>query len=353
MEQIGTSIKHLNFHETPEQRFLIIYTGGTIGMRVGGEGVLTPFNFDQFVELIPELTRFKHNFSVCSFDTLIDSADMNPTHWIAIAQIIEKQYESFDGFIVLQGTDTMAYAASCLSFLLENIHKPVIFTGAQLPIGAIRNDARKNLISSIEIASERENGQPVLQEVAIFFGELLVRGNRSRKEQSMHLDAFHSENYPQLAHAGVYLDFNKSKLYRPKGSFKVYNQLCEDVLLVKLYPGMQTTVLAQLLKTPHLKGVVLETYGAGNAPSNNEFISVLEQFIQKGGVVVNVSQCDGGEVIQKLYQTGNKLDKIGVISGGDMTAEAALTKLMFVLANTETKEVLNLLKSSLRGEITL
>lgn len=348
---IETITKHLNFHTAPEQRIFIIYTGGTIGMRVNKDGILEPFDFEQFVDLMPELKSFKYNFSVCSFVELIDSADMHPRHWVTIAQIIAENYADYDGFVVLQGTDTMAYAAAGVSFLLENPKKPIIFTGAQLPIGAIRNDARKNLISSIEVAAQKNNGVAIVQEVAIFFDEILIRGNRARKIQSMHLDAFRSENYPVLAHAGVMLEFNELALYRSVGDFKVYTNMSNDVVLVKIYPGIRAKDVQSLLHQSNLKGLVLETFGAGNAPTNTELLAVLEQFIANGGVVVNVSQCDGGQVMQKLYQTGNKLGKIGVLSGEDMTAETALAKLMFLLGNFETSSVRSLFSQSLRGEM--
>lgn len=342
----------LDFHKHPEQQFLIIYTGGTIGMRVNDQGQLVPFNFEQFVDLVPELKQFKHNFTIFSFDELIDSADMTPDHWLAIADCIAEHYNSFDGFIVLQGTDTMAYAASGVSFLLENVKKPIIFTGAQLPIGAIRNDARKNLISSIDIAAQRKNGEPRVQEVTIFFDEILIRGTRSRKVQSNHLDAFQSENYPELAHAGVFLEFNELALTTSSGEFRGYSKLCREVSLLKFYPGINGADIAATLSRPNLKGLVIETFGAGNASTNDSLIAELDKFIKRGGVIINVSQCDGGQVVQKLYQTGNKLDKIGVISGKDMTAEAALAKLMFVLGNFEGNEVSKKLASSLRGEMS-
>lgn len=342
----------LDFHQKPEQQFLIIYTGGTIGMRVNEEGQLVPFNFAQFVDLVPELKQFKHNFTIFSFDELIDSADMTPEHWVAIADIISENYAQFDGFIVLQGTDTMAYAASGVSFLLENLHKPVIFTGAQLPIGAIRNDARKNLISSIDIAAQREDGEPVIQEVTIFFDEILIRGTRARKVQSTHLDAFQSENYPELAHAGVILEFNKLALTKSQGEFRSYSKLCRAVSLLKLFPGITGADIAPILSRTDLQGIVIETFGAGNASTNESLLEEMGRFIARGGIIINVSQCDGGQVMQKMYQTGNKLDKIGVISGKDMTSEAALAKLMFVLGNYKKEEVEIRLGKSLRGEMS-
>lgn len=246
----------------------------------------------------------------------------------------------------------MAYAASGVSFLLENIDKPVVFTGAQLPIGALRNDARNNLLSAIEIAGKKEEGKHLIQEIVIFFDDKLLRANRSRKVQATNLDAFQSENYPVLANTGVNIEFNIKRLYKPRGAKAFYHKLCKDVALIKLYPGMSPGLLKKVFSDKSLQGIVLETFGAGNATTNSRFLEVLKQFIDRGGVIVNISQCDGGEVMQERYQTGNKLESIGVISGVDMTSEAALAKLMFVLAHYGPNEYKVRLESSLRGELT-
>lgn len=350
---IKVTKKELVFNEASNQRLLILYTGGTIGMKLNETNELVSFNFDQFLELMPELSCFNSNFTLFSFDKLIDSANMKPAHWLKMAVIIGEEYENYDGFVILQGTDTMAYSASALSFLLQGLSKPIIFTGAQLPIGAIRNDARNNIISSIEIALSKDGNQAMIQEVAVFFDDTLLRGNRCRKSQTNHLDAFESENYPVLATAGVSLEYNSTRLLRSGSKFRQFFELNEKVIVVKLFPGIRSSDIACLLNSGNVDAVILETYGAGNATTDEDFINVLKIFIIDGGLIVNVSQCYGGRVMQKVYQTGNKLDEIGVISGQDMTTEAALTKVMFVIQQHNKENWKKEIMKDYSGELTI
>lgn len=333
---------------------LIIYTGGTMGMSYGKDGkTLVPFNFQTVLKNLPELHRFDLKISVSAFQKPLDSSNMKPDHWIQLAETIRENYDRFDGFLILHGTDTMAYTASALSFLLENLAKPVILTGAQLPIDIPRSDARENFVTALEIAAARKDGKPLVQEVCIYFDYLLLRGNRSRKVQSTHFDAFISENFPHLAKAGINIEFAEEQLFRPSGKkLKVYNQLNSDILVLKLFPGLSERILRKTLETDGFAGLILETFGAGNAPTDEWFLKTLRQTIDKGIPVMNVSQCIGGKVTQGKYLTSRKLDEIGVISGKDITIEAAVTKLMFSVANKPYKSnISHTLQTSLRGEM--
>ncbi|SFF50461.1 asparaginase [Thermoflexibacter ruber] len=333
----------------------VIYTGGTIGMDYDKTHKhLKPLDFKYIIDKVPELRRFDFELTVLSLNEPIDSSNVQPHHWLNIGRMIYDFYNDYDAFVILHGTDTMAYSASALSYLLENLDKPVIFTGAQLPIGVTRTDARENFISALEIASTKnESGKALVPEVCIFFDHLLLRGNRSRKVQSFNFTAFKSQNCPPLAVAGIHIDYNKQLILpQPNEPFWFYNRMDSNVIIVKLYPGLSNAYLDHILHTPHLRGVVLETYGSGNAPSNDEFIGILKNAIDRGIVIYNVSQCNGG-VIQGLYETSKKLAEIGVISGGDITPEAAITKLMFLLGNESDNQVIRQkLEVSIRGEIT-
>jgi L-asparaginase len=335
---------------------LIIYTGGTLGMAYDESGALVPFNFGQILEKIPNLTNMNVAITVISFPEPIDSSNVNMHHWVDMAYIIYENYDSYDGFVVLHGTDTMAYSASMLSYMLQGLSKPVIFTGAQLPISAMRSDARENLMTSLEIAAAKANGKPIVPEVCIFFNHMLLRGNRSKKVQSVHFDAFESENYPALAESGIIIDYNYAaiKPYEEGSRLKYFNRLDNNVMVLKLFPGITAKVLDSCFNIKELRGVVLETYGSGNSPSESWFLDSLERAVKKGIIVLNVSQCNGGRVIQGRYQTSKDLLRIGVLSGGDITTEAAITKMMFLLGNeTSDAEIRRKLVTPMSGEMSL
>ncbi len=335
---------------------MLMYTGGTLGMVFEESSqTLVPFDFEQILSQIPEINKFNFNLTVIAFHHLIDSANVQPAHWITMASLIEKHYDQFHGFVVIHGTDTMAYSASAMSFLLEDLNKPVIFTGAQLPIGAIRTDARENLITALEIAAARRDGRPVVPEVCIFFSNKLLRGNRAKKIESAQFRAFESKNYPALATCGIRIDydFNVIKPFQPYSKLKVYRKLENRVTILKLFPGISSETVQAIVQIPGLRGIVLETYGSGNAETSPWFIQTLKSAIDQGMVIFNVSQCNGGTVTQGRYETSRQLQEIGVLSGGDLTTEAAVTKMMFLLANQEfPTDARRYLVRSIRGEMS-
>lgn len=319
---------------------LLIYTGGTIGMVKDFEtGALKAFDFDQLLDKIPELYLLDCGISTFSFEQPIDSSDMNPEYWVYIAEIIEKNYHNYDGFVILHGSDTMSYTASALSFMLRNLSKPVILTGSQLPIGDLRTDAKENLITAIQIASLREDDQPAINEVCLYFEYKLYRGNRTTKISAEHFNAFISPNIRHLAESGVHLKINKTMLLKNnQDAFYVHKKLNPNVCVLKIFPGISRLVLESILRIPGLGGIVLETYGAGNAPTEKWFIQSLENAIERGVKIVNVTQCWGGSVDMNKYENGIALKKIGVVSGHDITTESAITKMMVLLSENISKE---------------
>ncbi len=345
----------INSREKNSKKVLIIYTGGTLGMVYDNlTGRLIPFKFDQIVENIPELNRLNLELCFLSFQVPIDSSNVSPEIWIELVEIIELNYNNYQGFVILHGTDTMAYSASALSFMIQNLTKPIVFTGAQLPIGIPRTDARENLISSIQIAGSTLNEQVIVPEVCIYFNGRLLRGNRAKKRESSQFDAFDSENFPYLAEIGVNIDYNFLNIFIPKPRKlpEFLKKINKNVAILKLFPGINKEFISNFFNQNTLKGVVLETYGSGNAPSNDWFLGSLENAIRKGVVIYNVSQCTGGTVQMGKYETSQKMKEIGIISGKDITLEAAITKMMWVLGNeNNSKKIKELLENNLVGEM--
>lgn len=337
---------------------LVIYTGGTLGMVYENEGKqLVPFNFDQIIEKVPEIRRLSFAITFLSLKTPIDSSNITPSIWIELSNIIAENYAQYDSFVILHGTDTMAYTASALSYLLQGLNKPVILTGAQLPIGVARSDARENFISALELASAKHaHGSPILSEVCIYFNSYLLRGNRAKKKESSDFDAFHSENYPWLAKAGVNIEYNFPyiKPYDPDRILHVQPHLDTNVAILKLFPGIQQKLVESIFQIEGIRGIILETYGAGNATTEPWFLKCIESAIAKNILFFNVSQCDGGRVNQGQYETSRQLKEIGVISGSDITVESAITKMMYVFGQqTDPKICTEILSRPICGEMSI
>ena len=339
-------------------KICVIYTGGTIGMiEDAATGALHPFDFDHLLASVPKIRLLDYDIRYVQFENPIDSSNMSPEQWCEIASTIEDYYDRADGFVVLHGTDTMAYTASALSFMLENLHKPVIITGSQLPIGEVRTDGEENLITALQVAAATtHDGQPMVQEVAILFEDYLWRGNRSTKMSADNFNAFKSNNYPPLARIGLSIHFREEALYRNASNrpLKVRRQLDRNVMFITLFPGITEATLRHQLATPGIKGVVLKTYGAGNGPQQKWLADALREATERGVVIVNSSQCVNGGVNAAIYATGNHLAEAGVVSGHDITSEAAITKMMYLFGEGLSPEaVRRYFDCSLCGEVTI
>ncbi len=336
---------------------LILYTGGTIGMvHNPNTRTLDPFDFNQISDQVPELQKFGWNLNTVSFDPPLDSSNIGPAIWVKMATIIYENYEDYDGFVILHGTDTMAYSASALSFMLVNLDKPVIFTGSQLPIGILRTDGRENLVTAIEIAGSMENERPVVPEVCIYFENKLYRGNRTTKINADNFNAFQSANYPPLAEVGIDIRFNRQAILYPRDNkpLELRTKFDNHVAILKLFPGMNKEFIDSILGIKGLKAIILETFGSGNAPADEWFIKRIKKAVDNGIYILDITQCYTGTVSLGRYETSRKLQEIGVISGYDITTEAAVTKMMTLFGlDLPREEIIIRLNSSLKGEITI
>ncbi|MBR1788605.1 MAG: type I asparaginase [Bacteroidaceae bacterium] len=338
-------------------RILLIYTGGTIGMIKNRQtGTLQPIDFENLRQHVPELKELDYEIRAHQFQPPIDSSDMRPALWAQLVHIIAQRYDDFDGFVILHGTDTMAYTASALSFMLEGLRKPVILTGSQLPIGVLRTDGKENLIGAIELAAATDSqGRPMVPEVTVYFGSLLLRGNRSTKASAERFEAFASYNFPPLATVGININYNQSAILHsdPFRPLIPHVEMDNSVIAITLFPGIRPQIIEHVFEMPDIRGIILRTYGSGNAPQQPWLLNALRNATDDGKVVVNITQCDAGAVEMGLYETGNQLLRAGVVSGGDMTVECAVTKLMYLLAQgLPPDEVRRLMAHSLAGEVT-
>jgi L-asparaginase len=342
---------------TDQANVLLIYTGGTIGMINDPiSGALKAFDFSHLHEQIPELKRMPVTLSSVSFASPIDSSEMNPEHWIKLGEIVAENYSNYDGFVILHGTDTMAFTASALSFMFEGLKKPVILTGSQLPMGTLRTDGKENLLTAIEIAAAKNSdGSAIVQEVAVYFEFSLFRGNRCSKISATEFDAFASPNYPKLVQAGVNLRYETDKLWKSQTSeFKLEKEFDTRIALLKIFPGFNATLFTAIFDVENIKIIIIESFGAGNMPSDTQFMLLIKKYINAGGIVLNITQCSSGNVEQGKYATSSFLQEVGAISGNDLTTEAAVTKCMHLLARCKSAEnVRKELSKNLRGEITL
>ena len=342
---------------TCRQKILLIYTGGTIGMIENTTTkALEPFDFNHLLDNVPKIKMLDFEIDNFQFDVPIDSAEMNPMHWGQMAKVIEDNYEKYDGFVILHGTDTMAYTASALSFMLNNLAKPVIITGSQLPIGEVRTDGEENLITALQVAADRDSdGGPMVREVAILFQDSLLRGNRSTKFSADNFDAFRSSNYPVLAHIGLTINYNKEALLRPTmgKEFKAEYFMDTNVAFLDLFPGIQESVVRATLNIPGLKGVVLKSFGVGNGPSSPWFFDCIHEAVSNGLLILNVSQCSNGRILPMKYSAGVGMANAGIISGHDLTSEAAITKMMYLFGMGATPQLAGkYMEKNLHGELT-
>ncbi|NJN24714.1 MAG: asparaginase [Cyclobacteriaceae bacterium] len=359
MEDKIPKYRIFDVHNTATNRakssVLIIYTGGTIGMEHDASGTLVPLNFNHIVKRVPPLKTLDIKLTVISFSAPLDSSNVTIAEWQDLAFIIHENRQRYDGFVVLHGTDTMSFTASAISFMLRGLNKPIIFTGAQLPISAIRSDARPNLVTALEIAAAKVNGVPRVPEVCVYFDYQLMRGNRTYKKRSSQFAAFGCDNYPILAKAGISISYNEAQImaYQPEAKLDYRDRFCNDVIIIKIFPSLKETALRHLLATPGLQGVVMETYGSGNAPTQRWFLDCLSEAVGRGIIIYNVSQLTGGIVVQGRYETSKYLEEIGVVSGSDISREAAIVKLMFLLGNeTDRTLIKQKLRASLSGELS-